>query len=536
MPDQKVKVLLVDDRPENLLVLKATLAPLGAELTEANSGKEALKYLLDQDFAAILLDVMMPEMDGFETAALIREREKSRHTPIIFITAMSLGDADAFKGYSVGAVDYIMKPFVPEIIRSKVSVFIDLFNKSDEIKRQAEVIRLIEQREYQAKLEETTERMQAETEQARAEHRAVRAMVQNAPMGFARLSNSKTVTDLNPVFAEHYGLPDGNVIGKKLEELIPWLPEPFLAAISANQPFHSHQMMMQSEKDLGETHQRFFDLDTWPIVNSNGTKNGTIIFSVDVSGRVRLDQQRNDFVATLAHDLQTPVIASDRALSLLLDKASASLAPDMLNLVSMLKKNNQNLLHMIESLLDAYHYEEGARALYFDDVDMRILVGTCVEELTPLAEQQGLTLKAKTPRKPVVAKADRPAMRRVLTNLMDNAIKFTPAGGTVEVGVAMVGDEVMFDVTDSGVGVPPEDLKRLFDRYWHGRSHKAYKASNGLGLYLCRQIVDAHKGRIECVSEVGKMTSFRVYLPIDQQNLPGRPENSTGEPANLEAR
>ncbi len=175
---------------------------------------------------------------------------------------MSLGDADAFKGYSVGAVDYIMKPFVPEIIRSKVSVFIDLFNKSDEIKRQAEVIRLIEQREYQAKLEETTERMQAETEQARAEHRAVRAMVQNAPMGFARLSNSKTVTDLNPVFAEHYGLPDGNVIGKKLEELIPWLPEPFLAAISANQPFHSHQMMLQSEEDLGETHQRFFDLDT----------------------------------------------------------------------------------------------------------------------------------------------------------------------------------------------------------------------------------------------------------------------------------
>ncbi len=127
-------------------------------------------------------------------------------------------------------------------------------------------------------------------------------------------------------------------------------------------------------------------------------------------------------------------------------------------------------------------------------------------------------------------------MRRVLTNLMDNAIKFTPAGGTVEVGVAMVGDEVMFDVTDSGVGVPPEDLKRLFDRYWHGRSHKAYKASNGLGLYLCRQIVDAHKGRIECVSEVGKMTSFRVYLPIDQQKLPGRLENSTSEPANLEAR
>lgn len=516
MSERPVNVLLVDDRPENILVLKATLTSLGVNLIEANSGKEALKYLLEHDFAVILLDVMMPEMDGFETAKIIREREKSRLTPIIFITAMFLGDADAFKGYSVGAVDYIMKPFVPEILRSKVQVFVELFKKSEEIKRQAEVIRQIQQREYQAKLDETTERMQAETEQVRAEHRAVRAIVEHAPMGFARLGSNNLLTDLNQVFADQYSFNEEHAIGSRLDELVPWMPAAILAAIGRNEPVRLQQVRIEPDPELAEAHDRYCDLTTWPINNQDGTSNGTIILSVDVTERVRLDQQRNDFVATLAHDLQTPVIASDRALSLLLDKASKSLSPDLLNLVTMLKKNNQNLLHMIESLLDAYHYEEGARALYLDEVDMKILVMTCVDELTPLAEQQGLKLTADLPRKSIIAQVDRTAMRRVLTNLLDNAIKFTPKGGTVEAAVSVDSVELLLEVRDSGVGVPPEDQKRLFDRYWHGRSHKAYKASSGLGLYLCRQIVDAHQGRIECHSEVGKMTSFKVYLPLNQ--------------------
>ncbi len=519
MSDRKPDILLVDDRAENIMVLRATLSSLEVNMVSASSGREALKLLLDNDFAVILLDVMMPEIDGFETARLIREREKSRLTPIIFITAMSLNDADAFKGYSVGAVDYIMKPFVPEILRSKVSVFVDLFKKSEELKRQQEIIRQIEQREYQAKLRETTQRMEAENEIVRTEHRAVRGMVQHAPMGFVRLAAKQVVSDLNPLFAEQYGLPPENVIGLPLRSLVPWLPEHVFQALERNEPFHYQRLQLQSTAMQDDSHDRFCDLATWPVIDASGQSNGNIMLSVDVTERVRLDRQRSDFVATLAHDLQTPVIASDRALALLLDKASKSLAPDLLNLVSMLKKNNQNLLHMIESLLDVYHYEEGARALYFDDVDLRLLATTCVEELMALADEQGLILTSRLPRKAIIAKADRTAIRRVLTNLLDNAIKFTPRGGTIEVVVAVENDEVLLEVIDSGVGVPPEDLQRLFDRYWHGRAHKTYKASSGLGLYLCRQIVDAHKGRIEVESEVGKMTAFKVYLPIAQRDI-----------------
>ena len=133
-----VNILLVDDHPENLLALESVLSDLGQNLVRATSGAEALRCVLRQDFAVILLDVAMPEMDGFETAALIRERDRAKHTPIIFITAVGRSDEFVFKGYTTGAVDYVLKPVVPEILRAKVRVFIDLFQMREQVRQQAE--------------------------------------------------------------------------------------------------------------------------------------------------------------------------------------------------------------------------------------------------------------------------------------------------------------------------------------------------------------------------------------------------------------
>src|SRR6187551_937426 len=132
----RAKLLLVDDRPENLLALEAILDPLGPELVRATSGEEALRHLLHDEFAAILLDVQMPGMDGFQTAELIKERERTRTVPILFLTAISKDAEHVFRGYDVGAVDYMMKPFDPAILRAKVAVFIDLWQKTVELRRQ----------------------------------------------------------------------------------------------------------------------------------------------------------------------------------------------------------------------------------------------------------------------------------------------------------------------------------------------------------------------------------------------------------------
>jgi signal transduction histidine kinase len=145
LTDDRVNILLVDDQPANLVALEAMLQGLGQNLIKAESGREALKWLLTHEFAVILLDVKMPEMDGFETATLIRERDKSRHTPILFLTAADKSQSHAVRGYAVGAVDYLVKPVVPEFVRSKVAVFVELAKKSELLRRQAQLLAESEQ-------------------------------------------------------------------------------------------------------------------------------------------------------------------------------------------------------------------------------------------------------------------------------------------------------------------------------------------------------------------------------------------------------
>ena len=145
LSEERAKILLVDDSPENLVSLEASLDGLGQELVVARSGTEALRHLLEDDFAAILLDVKMPEMDGFQTAEFIRSRKRSRHTPILFLTAYK-SEEHLFRGYDLGAVDFLFKPIVPEILRSKVAVFVELGRNTALLQRQAEVLGKAEQK------------------------------------------------------------------------------------------------------------------------------------------------------------------------------------------------------------------------------------------------------------------------------------------------------------------------------------------------------------------------------------------------------
>ncbi|MBH5337313.1 response regulator [Streptomyces pactum] len=174
---QKAKILLVDDRPENLLALEAILSALDQTLVRASSGEEALKALLTDDFAVILLDVQMPGMDGFETAAHIKRRERTRDIPIIFLTAINHGPHHTFRGYAAGAVDYISKPFDPWVLRAKVSVFVDLYMKNCQLREQAALLRLqlendqslaVDGKEPAGLLAELSARLAAVEEQAEA--------------------------------------------------------------------------------------------------------------------------------------------------------------------------------------------------------------------------------------------------------------------------------------------------------------------------------------------------------------------------------
>ncbi len=309
---------------------------------------------------------------------------------------------------------------------------------------------------------------------------------------------------------------------KSLINALPWLPRELVEASQEGRQYSMEHFLVEQDDDP-KWGMRYFDLVVWPVKGQDGTVVGTILMAEDVTERVWLNQQREDFAANLAHDLQTPVIACNRALELLLTMTEDKLEPDGKKLVSMLKKNNENLLSMIQSLLDVYRYQGGKQAMYFDHVDIRPLAVACVDELMPLAQKQGISLTANLPENLALSWGDRTALRRVIMNLLDNALKFTPTGGNVELTARNGEDSVIVMVADSGRGISLEDQQKLFKRFWYRGDYKSYKESSGLGLYLCKQIVEAHGGKIECRSEVGKSSVFSITLPLHAEGPGGLP-------------
>ncbi len=204
-PVQKMKILLVDDTPENLVSLEATLSGLGEELVLANSGKEALRHLLNEDFAVILLDVRMPDMDGFETAELIRSRPRSRHTPILFLTGYR-NEEHLFRGYDLGAVDFLFKPIVPEVLRSKVAVFAELSRSNAKLKAQADALR-----------------KQAEVLQ-KAEQR-FRSLLEAAPDAMVMCRDDGEILMVNTQTEALFHCGRDKLIARNIKELVPeWAP------------------------------------------------------------------------------------------------------------------------------------------------------------------------------------------------------------------------------------------------------------------------------------------------------------------------
>ena len=210
--DQRVSILLVDDRPDKLMALEAILGDLGQTLVHAYSGREALRALLQQDFAVILLDVNMPIMDGFETAEMIRARPRSQQTPIIFFTAMSEAEAHVFRSYSLGAVDFIRTPVVPEILKAKVSVFVDLYKKTEQVKRQGEHLRLLQERQHQEQLGEAANRLDVETKRNRFFTLALDML--------AIADFSGTFKQLNPSWERTLGFTHEEMMARPLLELV----------------------------------------------------------------------------------------------------------------------------------------------------------------------------------------------------------------------------------------------------------------------------------------------------------------------------
>jgi signal transduction histidine kinase len=232
----------------------------------------------------------------------------------------------------------------------------------------------------------------------------------------------------------------------------------------------------------------------------------------NVNDRVLLHQQREDFVATLTHDLKTPVLATNRAVGYLIEGDFGPVSEAQKEILNTILQSNTALYSLVETLLDVYKFDSGVKEFHMRTCNLPAIITQMVTEIMPLAQERGVTLKAVLLADSIAVICDEDEIRRVIQNLIDNSLKFTPAGGSITVSISQNDVKTTISVADTGKGIPDENKPKLFQRFWQAGTTGRYYASTGLGLYLCRRIVEGHDGRIWCESRAGHGSTFHFEL------------------------
>jgi PAS domain S-box-containing protein len=344
----------------------------------------------------------------------------------------------------------------------------------------------------------------------------LRAVFARATAGIAVLNRQLVIVSANPALLMEIGLTEDELPGKSVFAVIHGLPEERLMeaaqrGIEVNiESVRLRMMPGRSEREI------YWDVAMWPVEGTPDGRGTFILRLLDVSERVKLAQQREDFVATLTHDLKTPLAATQQMFDLVLAGKVGTMDTDLADVFSMIRRSTAGMLEMLQDLLDVYRYDAGAAELYCQEVDVAELVVECAGQLGRMCEGAGVKLQTALPPELHKVWGDRTAIKRVLTNLIGNSIKFTPGGGTVEVEARNQADMVLLAVKDTGCGIAREDQPMIFQRFWRRSSQGRYPASTGLGLYLSKQIVEAHGGTITFESTEGTGTTFSITLPSVQ--------------------
>jgi signal transduction histidine kinase len=390
----KPKILVVNDDPASLLALTSLLDGRADEgnytVLSARSGQDALRQVLLHDFAVILLDVNMPGMDGFETAEAIHQRPRSADIPIIFVTAFLADEIDRLKAYQRGAADFLFTPVIPQILHAKVSVFVTLAMKNEELKRQAEKLS-----QHASELTATNRRLVREMEERRAAERKSHA--------------------------------------------------------------------------------------------------------------------KDEFLAMLGHELRNPLSAITSASGLI---GLPGAAPDTVARArAIIQRQSQHLSRIVDDLLDLSRAMSGKILLARQATDLSRLVASCLDTFRATGRTTGYRIAVDLA--PGWVDGDPTRLEQIVSNLLDNALKYTPSGGAIDIALARAGDDVVLSVRDSGVGIPPELLPQVFDVFVQGAiSIDRSQGGLGIGLSLVRRLVELHGGSVAADSPgTGLGSSFTIRIP-----------------------
>lgn len=344
------------------------------------------------------------------------------------------------------------------------------------------------------------------------ERRTTKSILESAPIGIVTLSEELVCIECNEIFSEMVGKDREQIIGCQLFEVAPQLKNK--AFFDVLRTKHAYQEMAKPIRFLTATtgDETYWDWAVWPVKDDAGNATSLVAMFANATDRVILQQQREDFVATLTHDLKTPVSATNRAVRFLLDGDFGAVSEGQKEILDTILQSNTALYSLVQTLLDVYKFDSGVKELHIKRCNLAVVITQMVTEIMPLAQEKGVELKITLPLEPPEVMCDEDEIRRVLQNLIDNSLKFTPSGGSVEVTVKYNGEKTLVSVADTGKGISEENKPKLFQRFWQAGSTGRYYASTGLGLYLSRRIIEGHSGRIWCESTYGQGSTFFFEL------------------------
>jgi PAS domain S-box-containing protein len=515
----RTKILVVDDQPANLLSMRAVLEPLDQEIIEARSGEQALRQLLQHNVSVVLLDIQMPGLDGFEVAKLIRGRDNERHTPIIFLTAFEDHRFTIPEAYSLGAVDYLVKPIVPEVLLAKVAFFVELYQKAELLKRLG----------YE-------EREKGEESEARKA-----AILETAMDGIITIDEESRIVEFNRAAEMTFGYRKEDILGQSMPELI--MPARYREE-------HNHGLSRCRDMGDGPVLRRRIEVTA---LRADGTEFPIELAIVPHGNRARplftaylrditerklaeeqlrsavlreqeraeqlreADRRKDEFLAMLAHELRNPLAAVSNSLRI---ARTPDIGGDVLHWAQDVMERQIGLLtRLIDDLLDVSRITRGKIKLRKEVLALDELIRRAAEAARPQfdAKRQELIVSVCGDAR-LWIDADPARIEQILGNLLTNATKYTPEGGRIVLSAEGVNGEAVVRVTDNGIGIASEMLPRLFEPFAQADSSldRAH-GGLGIGLTLVRALAEMHGGSATATSDgEGRGSEFALRLPLSE--------------------
>ena len=542
---EKSSILIVDDRPENLVALEGLLESPGLNIVRASSGNEALSFMLKQDFALVLLDVQMPDMDGFEAAELMRSNERTKYIPIIFITAGSKRKEHMFKGYESGAVDYIFKPVDPHVLKSKVNIFVELDKQKHALEKTGETLRqTVEQLQAEIserkRAEDAVERYTLDLERAKAyTDNIIKSMVD----GLIVADVQGRIREFNRATLDLSGYREEEIVGQTMGVL--FCKDPFFEGegyenLIKKEAMRDHETTYRTK--AGEKIPVFFSGSV--MRNTDGNPVGIVGIVRDMresrlvkeleranrelkEATVQLIQTEKlsalgELVAGVAHELNQPLngikIISQSILKGIEKNRfeEKDVGGDLKEIVGQVNKMAEIIDHM-------RIYTRRTEGGFEEMVDLNSVIGGPLKLLDHQLKTHNIeVVRELTPDLPKV-QGDPIRLEQVFMNLITNARCALDSCGKenkrIEIKSYKMNHQsstpddfaVVAEVKDNGEGIPEHLREKIFEPFF---TTKEAGKGTGLGLSVSSKIIEEHRGRIEMESKVSEGATFRVILPI----------------------